>query len=67
MIKVVTYGQLRDALDDLIESGTRKASDPIFLNGRYWTSIVDSKNDNKVLAKGRVKVKPRPPDDIRLV
>jgi len=79
-VKAITYGQLRDALDQLIKSGARKATDPLHLNGQYWQEIVDCRAKTrkkliagcdqttaKVIARGRVKVKPRPPEHIQLV
>jgi hypothetical protein len=78
-MKTITYGQLRDVLDEMIKSGARKANDPLYLNGQYWAEIVDCKfpagkghfgvdlTKHKVVARGRVEKKMPPPDRIRLV
>lgn len=65
-MKAITYGQMRDAINKLIESGDRRANEPMMLNGSYWRSVVDSRGD-RLIVLGKVEVRVPPPHRIRLV
>lgn len=58
-IKAITYRQLADTLNHLLETGARDPNAPFELDGRYVTEI-NGKNDEGVICYGTVEVEQKP-------
>jgi hypothetical protein len=64
-MRAITYGQLIETLQKLVDEGQRDRDEPVILNGSHFGSIKDSRKD-RTLALGTADYTPPAEPPIRL-
>jgi len=59
--KVLTYGQVVTALQNMIADGRRSPDEPFTMNGNEFEEIIDSRNNDQVVVQGSCEVRRKVP------